>query len=198
MQESRREKMPDVLLADLFSGGLVVITENKTAATEQQQEFTATPVPVHQEERKPETPALPDENEPEKPLNRLGEFRQKVLVVVEDPHNLYLDEQDFDLLSNVLKAVKLSIADTAIVNLSGKSISYSTLQNQLPAKVALYFGVEPVSIGVPLKFPAFQVQKWNGTTFLYSPSLQEYQLKNQGAVSLKKQLWEALQKIFNF
>jgi hypothetical protein len=84
----------------------------------------------------------------------------------------------------------------AILNTNGKQVTYTELKTQWPATVALYFGVEPASIGVPMRFPHFQVQPWDGCTFLYAPSLTELNGTSPQQVELKKQLWMALKKIF--
>jgi hypothetical protein len=188
------ERMPDALLAEMFHTGIVVIPEEFAP----QEEPVATSMVQHEE-----SPSDPIKTATEEMPNAsdtvvwLGNFSRQVLVVVNDPAALHLNDADFALLGKILGAVKLSVADIAVVNVARHNLQYETLNHLLPAKVAIYFGVEPVSIGVPFKVPMFQVQPWNQTKFLYAPSLKELNVQSPEAVSLKKSLWEALKKIFD-
>jgi hypothetical protein len=193
------EPMPEALLAEMFAGGIVLFPEEfapapvkQNAAPEQEKMPTGTPQPtLPASEPKPVMlPAAATE------LNWLGKFSKQVLVVVKDPSALHINDKDLELLGKIIGAVKLSMADIALVNAATHSLEYYALQQKLPASVAFYFGIAPVEIGAPLSFPQFQVQKWNNTTFLYAPSLAELNEPTANAVALKKELWAALKKIF--
>ncbi len=173
--EMTLEPMPAALLAGMFSKGVVAIPEEFQDIRED---------------------AAPVTKEPGKKVQYLGAFGKNILVVVNDPTALHLNQEDLDFLGKVLAAVKLSLADVAIVNSATQQLEYFSLQEQLPAVVALYFGLQPVDIGAPIKFPQFQVQKWNHCTFLYAPAFEEMGPLASNAVALKKELWAALQKIF--
>ncbi|WP_416441486.1 hypothetical protein [Phnomibacter sp. MR] len=126
----------------------------------------------------------------------LGNFKQQILLVLHEPEAVHCKDADLEFLQKVIASVKLSMDHIAILNTHGKQVAYPELKAQLPAKVALYFGVEPVSIGVPMRIPYFQVQPWDDCRFLYAPSLAEINGNSPAQVELKKQLWMALKKIF--
>ncbi len=190
------EPMPEALLAEIFSKGVVIIPE----------EFENKPVKTSPPKKEPIPEKLPEvkvaetapkvEQKKQEKINFLGGFGKKVLVVVNDSTSLHLNEEDFELLGKILASVKLSMADIALVNAATHQLNYYTLQEQLPATVAFYFGIQPVDIGAPLKFPQFQVQNWNHTTFVYAPALDEMGPLAKNAVALKKELWVAMKKIF--
>lgn len=186
------EPMPGALLAGLFSTGIVVIPEEFEQGLTQ---AAAAENPVEPVAAVPTVPVQPEVG-PDMPLNWLGNFKRQVLVVVNDPGALHINDADFELLGKILGAVKLSVADIALVNAAKYSLNYYTLNEKLPAGVALYFGIQPVDIGAPLKFPMFQVQNWNNTTFIYAPPLAEINAATPQAVALKKDLWAALKKVF--
>jgi len=200
MVEKELERMPDALLAAMFPGGVVVLPHEFEArkAEVKPAPMTAAIPEVTATADKPVV-ALPDAGQQQAPaeLGYLGNFSKKVLVVVEDPTALHLNDADYQLLAKILGAVKLSMADIALVNRAVQKLEYNILNAQLPAAVALYFGLQPYEIGAPLKFPAFQVQAWNHTTFLYAPPLGQLNQNTPEAVALKKQLWDALKKIFS-
>lgn len=200
MVEKELERMPDALLAAMFPGGVVVLPHEFEArkAEVKPAPLTAAIPEVTATADKPAV-ALPDAGQQQAPeaVGYLGNFSKKVLVVVEDPTALHLNDSDYQLLAKILGAVKLSMADIALVNRAVHKLEYNSLNAQLPAAVALYFGLQPYEIGAPLKFPAFQVQAWNHTTFLYAPPLGQLNQNTPEAVALKKQLWDALKKIFS-
>jgi hypothetical protein len=187
------EPMPGALLAEMFRSGIVVIPE------EFEKEKSSGQTVLAEEEKISQgvisTP-LVEEKLTDQPLSWLGNFDRRILVVVHDANALHVNDTDFALLGKIIGAVKLSVADIAVVNAARNTLEYEALDKVLPAKVAIYFGVEPVSIGVPFKVPLFQVQAWSHTKFLYAPALSELNAQSQEAVILKKSLWEALKKIF--
>jgi hypothetical protein len=195
------EPMPAALLAELFSGGIVVIPEEFEATVEKPEKpgRMVQSAPLVQPATTFTEPAIPAVA-PEVPvatgLSWLGSFGKQVLVVVRDPTALHINEADFELLGKILASVKLSMADIALVNAATHKLEYYALNEKLPAKSAFYFGIQPVEIGAPIKFPQFQVQSWNHTTFVYAPSLTELGAPTPEAIALKKELWAAMKKIF--
>lgn len=195
------EPMPAALLAELFSGGIVVIPEEFEVSA------TKTEISSGSVKTAPEKPAVSPQvmptsalQTPEIPvaekLSWLGSFGKQVLVVVKDPTALHINDKDLELLGKILGSVKLSMADIALVNAATHKLEYNALNEKLPAKSAFYFGIQPVEIGAPIKFPQFQVQSWNHTTFVYAPSLTELGAPTPEAIALKKELWAAMKKIF--
>jgi hypothetical protein len=195
-RKSVLEPMPEALLAEMFAGGIVVIPGEFEQKEVKSKIMPATPKMVEEATLMPAAPVFKNQILPVDDLSWLGSFGKKVLVVVQDSSALHINENDLEFLAKILGAVKLSMADIALVNAARYALTYQGLQEKLPAQVAFYFGIAPVEIGAPLSFPQFQVQKWNNTTFLYAPALGELNKNTADAIALKKELWAALKKIF--
>ena len=131
--------------------------------------------------------------ETKSPLRSLGENRKNVLILVDSADAVFLNDKDLELLTSILAACKLSLADVAIVNKSQHSITYKELIGAFAGKVCLLFDIPPSAIDLPVDFPAYQVQPFAGCSFLYGPSLEEMQSNQE----LKKKLWVSLKRLFN-
>jgi hypothetical protein len=124
----------------------------------------------------------------------LGKNEKKILIASIDHEAVYLGDKQLAFLTNVLDACKLGLTDVAIVNWQNlDEEARSTFTSALDAKTVLLFGIEPATIGLPVNFPAFQVQEFNRRTYMHAPLLTEI----EGDKELKKQLWNSLKKIFS-
>ncbi len=127
------------------------------------------------------------------PIKSLGSNARKVLVLVSHREVVFLPDEELKFLTGILAACKLSIADVAIVNLHhNPGIGYKELLATFSSSHVLLFGIEPASISLPLAFPAFQLQAFNGTTYHWCADLAG--MENDR--TLKTQLWNNLKKIF--
>jgi hypothetical protein len=129
------------------------------------------------------------ENEPPR---YLGKNQKKIIVIVSHPNLPFLPDSELALLSSILAACKLSIADIAIVNntrMETNAIQKLILQE---GQQVLLFGIPPLAIDLPINFPQFQLQQFDKRTYLYSPSLAELE-KNKTA---KLNLWNCLKTLF--
>jgi hypothetical protein len=123
----------------------------------------------------------------------LGENQKNILIVVNYANAVYLPDEELGFLTGMLTACKLSLADVAIINRhSNIETGYKEAIRQFNSRTVFLFGVDPVSFGLPLDFPHFQVQSFANTTFLYSPALEESKKDSL----LKSKLWVCLRKIF--
>ena len=123
----------------------------------------------------------------------LGENKKQILVVANYTDAVHLTDEDLSLLIAMLTACKLTLADVAIVNLNnitGKD--GKELVKQFTSRVVFLFGVDPVSFGLPMSFPEFQLQAFSGATYLFAPPLNEY----NDNPALKRKLWESLKRLF--
>ncbi len=125
-------------------------------------------------------------------LKYLGKNSRNILIVVNDNNAVYLPEKQLDFLTKVLSACKLGLADVAIVNQSSATPD-SSITKHLNSKQVLLFGVQPLEFGLPVNFPAFQVQPFDGSIYLFAPPLNEIEANAE----LKKKLWSSLQRIFS-
>ena len=145
-----------------------------------------------QPEPSQKTDPVPDEKEEPK-WKHLGNNEKQILVAVHYKDSPIIPDTALNLLTNMLNACKLSLADVAIINFNSyqETGSKEILAN-FKSKQVLLFGIEPADFGLPVSFPVFQVQRVANTTFLYSPTLEE--IANDKLI--KSKLWVSLQHFF--
>ncbi len=165
--------LPPAALADLYGSSLVETGEPST------KKVTAAPDPIP-------VPAATG-------LRSLGDNNKSVLIVVNSSQAVHLPDDELQLLTNMLLACKMTLADVAIVNINQQAITYKELLKELKGRSALLFDVEPAGFGLPMSFPYFQIQPFAGCSFLYAPSLQELEKDKV----LKSKLWVSLRRLFN-
>ena len=130
---------------------------------------------------------------PDSPIVKyLGKNQKNIMVIVQQPSVPFLKDEELSFLTSVLSACKLSIADIAILNCNGIPVESLEMAIEADAKTVILFGIDPLSIGLPINFPFFQLQQFNKRMYLYSPSLEE--IENDKALKIK--LWNALKNLF--
>ncbi len=127
-----------------------------------------------------------------KQLKYLGNNQKNIIVIVSHQSVPFLPDEELNFLTTVLAACKLSIADIGIIN--NYNVEQADLQSIInsEARNVLLFGVEPLSIGLPINFPAFQLQPFNNRTYLHTPAL--FQIESDKG--LKSRLWTSLKTLF--
>lgn len=125
-------------------------------------------------------------------LKFLGENKKNVLVLTHHTDVVYLPDEHLAFLTTILNACKISMGDIALINIAHSETDYRELKSQLKPQKALLFDVEPAQIQLPVTFPPFQVQSFDGCQYLLSPSLD----KLENDKSLKAKLWTCLQRLF--
>ncbi|MEP7166023.1 MAG: hypothetical protein ABI741_15075 [Ferruginibacter sp.] len=124
----------------------------------------------------------------------LGKNQKNILLIVAEENAVYLPDEDLNFLVEILGACKLSLSDTALINvLKNKEVNYRSLLEKFNPRVILFFGIEPVKLEFPLQFPHYQIQEYNKQTYLSVPSLNEL----AADIDKKKQLWACLRKLFS-
>jgi len=167
-------KLPASVVAELYHSSL--INSDETSVNQPEADIT---------ENKPAS--LPG-------WKWLGENRKNVLLIVSYSDAVHLPDHDLGFLTGILGACKLNMADVSVVNYNNhREASYKELVAFFKSKIVLLFAVEPVSFGLPMIFPHFQIQPFAGSSFLFSPSLKE--LENDKI--LKSKLWVCLKRLFN-
>ena len=127
----------------------------------------------------------------------LGENGKNILIVIPKAPKSILNRAQSEFLNSLLSACKLTMSDVVVMP-SGSAVIPSASEgpamiNHFKSRIVILFGVDPLSIGLPIGFPQFQVQPFNNITYLYSPSLDE--MINDKL--LKSKLWICLKRIFN-
>ncbi len=125
-------------------------------------------------------------------INSLGENQRNVLFLVNDPSCKFLPDEEMELLTKLISACKLSMADIALVNFNSNNYNYKQFNDQFHPKKILIFGLKNSELELPFDIPHFQVQNFHEQLYLTAPALNEF-LNN---TALKKELWMSLQKLF--
>lgn len=130
---------------------------------------------------------------PDNMIKALGANKKNILIIVHYEGEMYLPDAALQFLTSILGACKLSLADVALVNNKEEKKNYRQLLQQFNSTTVLLFDVSPLQLELPINFPHFQIQKFNGCTYLYTPELQSIEKDK----TLKKNLWLALKTIFD-
>lgn len=125
-------------------------------------------------------------------INSLGGNKKNILFLVTDSQNKFLPDEQMDLLSNLITACKLTMADIALVNYYNCSFNYLQLSGYFQSKKILMFGIETSALQLPFTIPHFQIQHFQEQSYITAPSFNHF-LNNK---DLKKELWVCLQKLF--
>jgi hypothetical protein len=130
------------------------------------------------------------------PIKFLGEHRKKILVLVQDVDAVHLNERAFDLLTSILNACKLTIADIALINLANKNFSLHQILTQVPSELVLVFDILPTQLKIKLPTKLYTPILLGETQLLFSNNLSQMQGIDQASKIEKTKLWTALKLIF--
>ena len=176
-------KLPDFLIADLFKGTLVDIDN---------QAFLFNPPIVEGQALRVEDTDLPTPKQ-----KFLGDNKRGIIIIVDQPAETILPENDLTFLTSILKACQLNLSDITIINNALEKVDYQTLKEQMHAAVIILFDVEPSAIKLPFMIPAFQIQKYDNCTLMVAPPLHLLNNPTTEGKLLKTKLWMSLKKVFN-
>ena len=167
-------RLPAFILADWYKNDLVITGDVKTVARE-----SIPPV-------KKREPVV---------IKKLGDHLQKVTILVNTSEAAFLPEAEFTLLSNILKACNLTMADVAIVNWYRTPANFTEIKQQLGPKYILLFRVSTAEIDLPFSIPLYQIQQYDQCELLQSASLEQMLGETEASKSEKSKLWSALRKM---
>ena len=127
-------------------------------------------------------------------IQHLGLNKKHILFLVKNAENKYLPDAEMEMLTNLLAACKLSVADIALVNYAhwGK-ITYEDFIHTFSSEKILIFDISSKELNLPFNVPDFQIQKFQNQTYLFNPSME----KILNDVYLKKNLWNCLKILFS-
>lgn len=185
-------KIPPSLLAGIYKDTLIGSDEAMAPVEKNRPEpVQAPPVPV--------TAPTPVAALPDTPPDRwfLGGNAKGVLVIVNDADNVYLADDSLQLLTGILNACKLNMADIAVVNYARYPYPFSKLQQLITINNCILFDVSLQTVQLPFTIPYHQVQQFNNCVFTYVPALQTMLGTSEDAKLQKSKLWLSLKKMFN-
>lgn len=154
-------------LAELYSGTLVV-TE------------TSTPQPVSK------TAPVAQVAIPFKGKNKKG-----VLWLVYEPTHAYLDDADFEFLSQIVGACKMNMEDIALVNLAQTTKTINEVIDALQPSAVIMCGIEYQQL--PFKLDEYLIYPHARRNYFLADRLED--LRNDKAKKTK--LWLALKAMFS-
>jgi hypothetical protein len=169
--------LPAFLLASFYKNKLVIPTESKPAA------ISAVVEPPH---------LLAAETR-----WYLGENKKQVTIVVNQSSIAFLTDDQFTLLTSVLKACKLNMADVSIVNLANSAKNFTQLHQTLNTRFLLLFDVATSAIDLPFSIPLYQLQSYDQCQILQATSLNAMLGEEKAAKDEKMKLWNGLRKMFS-
>jgi len=133
---------------------------------------------------------------PSQPIKFLGDHLKKIVVLVHDENAAYLNEADLGLLSSILVACKLTLADIALVNIASQPLSLHDILETLPSQYVLVFALPGSALKIKLPATLYKPIELGETQLLFSASLQSMQGTEQNAKVEKSKLWNALKLVF--
>lgn len=117
---------------------------------------------------------------------------QKEVRVLASSSTETLPPNQTTFLSSILKACNIPMDDIDLVCIPNMGMAGLNLLSQQNYSKTLMFGVAPEQIGLPIRFPHFQIQSFEKNIYLSAPDLSSIEQDKK----LKVDLWHSLQKIF--
>jgi hypothetical protein len=181
-----KNKLPNSVLVNLYKESLVL----GAVALNVDKKVQASP-PLEEKNA-----AIAEEAPLTAPIKFLGEHQKKILVLVQDVDAVHLNERAFDLLTSILNACKLTIADIALINLANKNFSLHQILTQVPSEFVLVFDINPSQLKIKLPTKLYTPILLGETQLLFSNNLAQMQGIDQASKIEKTKLWTALKLIF--
>ena len=129
-------------------------------------------------------------------IKYLGEHLKQVTIIVKDELAVYLNENDLTLLSSILSACKLTLADIALINVAQQKLSLHEILNVLPSKLVMIFDVSSTTLKIKLPTTLYKSIQLGDTYLLFSNALSLMQGGDQSAKLEKSKLWAILKQLF--
>ncbi|RAJ87438.1 hypothetical protein CLV59_101189 [Chitinophaga dinghuensis] len=130
----------------------------------------------------------------QKPLPKvkyLGENQKNVALFIQNESEPYLNDELFNLLTNILNACKLGMQDVALINISSQpEFTFRDWQQSLKIKQAVVFGIAPQQLSID-ELPSYQLFTLGESAVLFSDHLQIIGTDK----ALKARLWSGLKQL---
>jgi len=130
------------------------------------------------------------------PLRHLGDHNKKILVIVNDPNSVYLNEADFILLTSILNACKFTIADIALVNIGNQETNLHQILETLPSTTIICFDIASADLKIKLPNTLYKINVLGESHLFFSKALSTMHGSGADAKQEKATLWTILKKLF--
>lgn len=148
------------------------------------------------DEGKPSKPAKRSAEAELQPIKFLGKNLKNILIVVNKETSIYLPDDELSLLTKMLSACNLTLADVAIVNVAGSSVSVEQLEVECkPGRMLLLASTFPADFS-NLANTEYLIQQHKGYSYFFGPDLKDMLGETASARSIKTKLWGALKQMF--
>jgi hypothetical protein len=193
--KSEKIILPDFLLADLYKDSLVLVDKEIHASEKRNNRQE----PASEEEMILVNPVTKKTSDiaSNKPLAYLGSNKKQISIIVNDATAIHLDDSLLQILSAILNACKLNLADVAIINMNTQQVNDATVRKELAPTVVLLFGVETATVGLPFSIPDYKVQQFDNCSYVQAASLTKMTGSTTEAKMEKSKLWLCLKDMFN-
>ncbi len=139
---------------------------------------------------------ISEKNDNKSGIRFLGENKKNIAIIVQDDEAVFIGEEKLQLLSNLLTACKLNLADVAIVNIGNKNTSYKQIKEEIEPQFLLLMGINSKAFQLPLIFPEYKIQQYDNCKMLIATDLNNL-LGNSNDVKMEKsKLWLCLKQLF--
>jgi hypothetical protein len=179
MQEFEHFRLPPLLLCDLYRENLIALNE-PTINIHPKEDHTHSPGPQAGQ-------SIVGWEAQSRGNNTNGFW-----ILVDTPGEAVLGTEDINYLDSIIRACQRDPEECLVINLHGLDAAAFSSWAPVPAPRHVWMaGVEPGTISLPARFPAFQVQALGEVTYLWSPPLSSIKDRDKKAA-----LWNALKQLF--
>ena len=127
------------------------------------------------------------------PLKYLGENKRRILLLVQDPGAVHLEDKSLNFLLSILNACTLSMESVALVNMTGTGArTVEDIARELDSQSVLLFGIDPAGLGWATVPETYQVHPQGGRTWLRADALSLIEADR----AQKGRLWNSLKQLF--
>ena len=168
-------RLPNFLIADLYKNVLIVDESNTKNIIEEIQQ---------PKEKKTDS------------INFLGNNNKQVVIIINEEDAVIIGDEKLQLLTNLLTACKLSLADVAIVNTFNKQMVYNQIKNDLQPKFLLLMGIDAKAFKLPIIFPEYKIQQYDNCPILIATDLNNLLGTSTEVKVEKSKLWLCLKQMF--
>ncbi len=127
---------------------------------------------------------------PDHGIRYLGNHRQRVTVLVNNPEHTFMPENHLALLTKILSACQMNMGDVAVVNVAAGPPT-ERIPALLGSRKVILFGTEPGK-----ELTLFEPYPSGGIHYLAAPSLDELSSDTAEGKQLKARLWTGLKQLF--
>lgn len=180
--------LPGIIIEEWYKDALIPSSNSNCGEI-----ATITPAPIG-----PAESATPTHKQPvtTPALKHLGNNRRRITLIVNAPGSPFLPDDQLTVLTRILEACHMTLADVAIVNHAASPATIAEIRQHLQPSTVILFGPEPSAIKLPINFPVFKPIDYDACKFLAAPALERFVPNTEESKLLKSKLWVCLKTIF--